>query len=328
MSQYLTHKTQKEKENERKGMIISIVIHSLLLLLMLFYVIKPPEELPTQEGVLIDFGNSKTGKGDNNTNLEQIAEARQTQPEVQEEIVEETVPETSTPPPPTETATNPEVIDDAVTQNIEEAPSVTPDPQPTAEEIAEQKRKAEEARIQRELEEQRRIEEEKRRIEEEKKRLAEEERKRKEAEAQALKDQLDQAFKNSGNGSGQEGEGENTPGGNQGVLDGTPGAPHNDGNSSTGLGDSGIGYDLAGRKMIKSPDISDASQKVGKVAVKIRVDRNGNVISAQYTAKGSTTTDAYLIRKAEQAALKAKFNSNFNAKEVQFGTITFTFKVQ
>jgi outer membrane biosynthesis protein TonB len=96
-----------------------------------------------------------------------------------------------------------------------------------------------------------------------------------------------------------------------------------------GLGNSGepqLG--MSGRKIIFFPTILDNSQKTGRVVVNIKVDKQGNVIWAKATQKGSTTTDSYLFQLAEEAALKTKVNDDPAAAEEQFGTITYSFRVK
>jgi protein TonB len=95
-----------------------------------------------------------------------------------------------------------------------------------------------------------------------------------------------------------------------------------------GKGTSGIGYDLGGRKHRDLPRPNDNSQATGIVVIKIRVDQSGNVAEASYQAKGSTTTDNALVQAAIAAARKAKFDPDSKAPEVQFGSITYNFKVQ
>ena len=70
--------------------------------------------------------------------------------------------------------------------------------------------------------------------------------------------------------------------------------------------------------------VVDNSQKQGVVVVDITVDRNGNVIEANYSVAGSTTNDDYLVNLALKSAYQAKF-SGANATE-QRGSITFRFK--
>jgi TonB family protein len=84
-----------------------------------------------------------------------------------------------------------------------------------------------------------------------------------------------------------------------------------------GLGNRGVKYE---------PTISDNSQKTGKVVVNVCVDKSGKVISAEYTQKGSTTTDSDLRALAERSARKFVFSES--TIEKQCGTITIDFKVR
>ncbi len=115
--------------------------------------------------------------------------------------------------------------------------------------------------------------------------------------------------------------------GDQGARDGDP-SSSNYGDKSYGTGDAGIGYDLGGRKHISLPRPDDKSQQTGTVVIRIKVDKSGSVIDASYSQKGSTTTSSALIDSAIRAAKKAKFTADPSAPEVQFGTITYNFKVQ
>lgn len=129
-----------------------------------------------------------------------------------------------------------------------------------------------------------------------------------------------------GNGNG-EGNGNGT---GKGKGDGS-GDGEGDGNKNgkgvDGGKDKGISYSLAGRKpkAIPSPDYNDDDQ--GKVVVKIKVDRDGNVVDATID-KGTTTSSSTLLNAAKRAARSAKFSKNPDAAEFQFGTITYHFKLQ
>lgn len=87
-----------------------------------------------------------------------------------------------------------------------------------------------------------------------------------------------------------------------------------------------VGGGLKGRGVIFEPKISDNSQKTGRVVIEVCVDRSGNVISSRFTQRGSTTADDYLIKLAEQNAMKYKFAPGETNK--QCGTVTMDFKVQ
>ncbi|HXH19664.1 MAG TPA: TonB family protein [Chitinophagales bacterium] len=115
--------------------------------------------------------------------------------------------------------------------------------------------------------------------------------------------------------------------GDQGDPEGDPSSKNYEGDSK-GLGNVGVGYDLAGRKLLFISPIDENYTETGKVVVNIKVDRSGKVLFAKYTVKGSTTTDPMLIKLAEEAARDAKFSPNSDVAEEQFGTITFTFKLK
>jgi len=87
--------------------------------------------------------------------------------------------------------------------------------------------------------------------------------------------------------------------------------------------DVSIGGGLAGRAVLSRGKISASPQKQGKVVIEVCVDGNGNVVSAQYTPRGSTTSDSELRDKAVSSAQEYKFAPSANAKEC--GRITFSF---
>jgi hypothetical protein len=126
-------------------------------------------------------------------------------------------------------------------------------------------------------------------------------------------------------GGAQQGTGE---GGGLGDGKGTgngPGTGSGDGGGNgggSGKGD-GFGYDLTGRGLRSSVKVSDNSQETGIVVISITVDKNGNVISANGPARGSTTTSANLLKKSKEAAEKMKFSPS--EVEVQKGTMTFRY---
>ena len=95
--------------------------------------------------------------------------------------------------------------------------------------------------------------------------------------------------------------------------------------AGTGLGSSGVSYDLSGRSWRVKPSLTDNSQEFGRVVIEIIVDKYGNVTSATGPARGSTTTSLHLLNKAKDAALRAKFNQDLNDLEERKGSITFVF---
>ena len=83
---------------------------------------------------------------------------------------------------------------------------------------------------------------------------------------------------------------------------------------------------IGGRKLIGKPKMVDNSQKSGKVNVEVCVNQSGDVISANFTQRGSTTNDSELRNKAINWAKQHKFGSSTNEKEC--GTILFNFTLQ
>jgi TonB family protein len=155
-----------------------------------------------------------------------------------------------------------------------------------------------------------------------KKAEAEAEAKRK-AEAEAQKQaEYEKAKKQFGDSFG-DGKGKNDKPGNQGDPNGDPDATKLDG-ISTGSGM--VGGGLGDRGVVFEPKIKDDSQKTGTVVVRVCVNRNGEVISADYTQKGSTTADSELRQIAITSAKKFKFSKS--SVDKQCGTITIDFKVR
>jgi hypothetical protein len=119
------------------------------------------------------------------------------------------------------------------------------------------------------------------------------------------------------------GKGNTDIAGNQGAEDGDPTAKALSGISS---GNGIIGGGLSGRGLSYQPKIKDNSQKTGKIVVKVCVNQQGDVVSAEYTQLGSTSTDFELRQIATQSALLFKFTaSNIDR---QCGTISIDFKLK
>lgn len=122
-------------------------------------------------------------------------------------------------------------------------------------------------------------------------------------------------------------------GGNEGIAggrgdQGAPGGnPDSDNYKGGGTGNSGVAKlrGLTGRSIVRIPSFEDDFNENAKVAVDIKVDAAGNVVSAEYQPRGSTTSDpglkAIAIRKAKQV--------KFNAGSVEStGTLQFNFRLK
>ncbi len=123
-----------------------------------------------------------------------------------------------------------------------------------------------------------------------------------------------------------EGEGITEGDGNQGSPTGSPDSDNYSNVLSQGGG--GVTWNLEGRNPVSLPKPEYKYQVEGTVVVRIRVDRNGKVISAEAGVRGSNTTDTRLLEAARDAALKARFDSNTTAAIQQQGTLTYRFILQ
>jgi TonB family protein len=143
------------------------------------------------------------------------------------------------------------------------------------------------------------------------------------------------ALKNKGNNGG--GDGNSGHAGNEGSPDGNPkthgtgGVGGGDGGGNgpghgpgSGPGAGGYGFSLAGRSVVKPPQLPKDTKEEGKVVVEITVDKNGTVIKAEANGRGTNTNSSMLKTLARQAAFATKFTVSGQEGE-QKGTITIVF---
>ena len=297
---HLQNKELRKYPSERgKGLAGTIIIHLVLLLVLVFvsFSVPPPPEF--EEGIEVNFGTGETGLGD-------------LEPSPVTEQVE------AVPPPPSNESVQAEE-EPLLTQNDEKAPEVKKiDPE------AEKKKK--------ELAGAERIKREALETERKRKELEETERKKIEAEQQRQADIMNRT-KNALAGSKNAGS--------TSISEGVAGGPGNQGTTSGsvdskvrgdggGTGTSGISYDLGGRGLqeeLPNPEYFDY-QEPAIVIVEIRVNRDGKVIQATPGKPGSTTLEGKFLDAAKKAALKAQFKPDPAVKEIQVGTITYTFKLK
>jgi len=119
--------------------------------------------------------------------------------------------------------------------------------------------------------------------------------------------------------------------GDQGKLNGSPNSDSYTGNGGTGNGAGNgvsISRGLQGRKINRFPSFQDDFDENAKVAVDIKVDNAGNVISATIQPRGTTTANASMKAIALQKAKQLKFNPDADGAEEQIGTIVFNFRVR
>lgn len=124
-------------------------------------------------------------------------------------------------------------------------------------------------------------------------------------------------------GSNQAGTGEgNTSGpGDRGVPGGTPGASDYEGSPGNGTG--GISHTLSGREISPKQFVAEFN-KGGRVVVRVKVDREGNIISKSVIS----SPDSRLSEIALQKVSQAKFSKNPSAAPEQIGDITLVFRTR
>ena len=281
-------------EEKKKGIIGTLVIHSIVLVLLIVLGFSAPEPPETEKGILVNFGTDETGLG------------------MIEPSPPPSIEEVTAPLPAESPATSDE--EPLLTQDTEEAPEVKKvDPE------------AEKKRLEQiEAERIRRAELEAERIKKEQEEI---ERKRIEAEQKRQADIMNRTksalagSKNAGTSSRSEGIAGGV--GNQGSPTGSVDS-RNRGEGS-GPGDKGVSYDLGGRGVQRLPLPEYNYQGEGRVVVEVSVDRSGKVTQAVPGIRGSSTLDEYLLRVAKEAALKAQFDADPDAAFIQKGTITYNF---
>lgn len=282
---------------KRKGVLGTVILHTVILVLFIFVAFKAPKPPELEEGILVNFGTDETGLG----------------------FIEPSPPPTqqeAAPPVPAATP-NTQKDEPLLTQNNEEAPEVKKvDPEAEKkrlEKIEADRKIREQAEAERKIREAEELE--RKRIEAEQKRQAD------------IKNRTRDALANSKNaGTTSTSEGDAGGAGNQGVQTGDVNSKNR--GDGSGLGNSGISYSLEGRGVQSLPEPAYKYQSEGRVVVEITVNPAGKVIQAVPGVKGSSTLEEYFLRVAKEAALKATFKPKSDAPQIQKGTITYNFKLK
>lgn len=284
----------KEQKFGAFSTLIFVVITFILLMIFGFSAPYPP---PEEEGILINFGTDELGIG-------KIEPKPSSQPIENEPInQEESIPE------PQQNTDHSE--EEVLTQDFDKTALIEEQKKKKQEE-EEQKRKKQEEKEKKRLE---KIEQE--RIAKEKAEQQLREQKQKE-----INERIAGAFGGKNTQGDNSGEGDTKGNGNQGNPEGDINSQNRIG---TGSGGNGISFSLNGRSSRSLPPPPKIHKTEGKVVVEVTVDQSGNVISARPGVRGSTITDAALLKVAKEAARKAKFNVNKDAPTLQTGTITYLF---
>jgi membrane protein involved in colicin uptake len=292
----MTYKQEEHIENEerdKKVLLFSIGLHVIILLLLflpIFSGLANPRTEPLQ-GVVVDLSYYNEGQGERvteNNNSKPAEKLPAAKPEPAKKVVEK---------PATKVVTAVPVVSKTVVKDEVDVLAAE-----KAKKEAEAKRIAEV--------------EAKKKADAEAKKKAEEA--RKEAEYNKSKSKFSDLFK-SGSSKGNS----DNPDKNAGSVTGEPDATALD-KISTGKGKAGNG--LGGRGIVYEPKITDNSQKTGRVVIRVCVDQTGEVTTAKFTQKGSTTTDSYLVNLALKNSKKYRFTKSDAAE--QCGDISIDFKLK
>lgn len=116
--------------------------------------------------------------------------------------------------------------------------------------------------------------------------------------------------------------------GDQGKPGGNPDSDSFTGSGGTGNSGVAISRGLQGRKIAKLPSFEDDFNENAKVAVDVKVDGTGRVVSATYQPRGSTTSDGGMRSIAIQKAKQIKFTPSESGGEESIGTIIFNFRLK
>ncbi|MBK9420798.1 MAG: hypothetical protein IPN44_07075 [Flavobacteriales bacterium] len=105
---------------------------------------------------------------------------------------------------------------------------------------------------------------------------------------------------------------------------GPPSSTPGDGGSGSFKGKAFEGR-LAGRGLMRGPNITEKPSEGGKVALDIFVDRTGKVTHVGFNLDRSTTTSQVLFNLAKKAALQCTFSPKPDGPAEQKGDMTFIF---
>lgn len=310
------------EENKRKGMLISVALHLLLLLLCLFPYFynnsTPDTEL---SGILVQLGEFDPGNSENiaAVSAEEVSEEETatSESEVSESAEKQS---TESEAPALESPSKDVKVEVAPTEQI-----VAETREDVSEVIAAtkaKKKKLEEEAKKREAKEKAAAKAKKEAAAKAAKEKAEAEAKRKAEEEAAKKAKYD-AQKSKFGSLLSGGAGNSDQSGSEGTPDGDP---NSNALKNLATGSGAVGDGLSDRAILFTPEITDNSQKTGRVVVDICIDASGKVTTAKYTQRGSTTSDKDLIDVAVDGVKQYRFSTS-QAKK-QCGSVIIDFKLK
>lgn len=282
-----------EKKNKRLGLYFTLGYIFIILAILFFWKLKTEVPFEENEGLMVDFGYTDVGLGDEEPNKDN-------------EMNKVAIPSPGNPPFTQNVTEQVLVQDEELTENIE----VPTKPLDKKIVIVENtlKKTTPNTQVSKNSTEKSKVESQ--------------------TEQKPNTNAMFTGFKGTGSGSGSQGN--KTGEGNMGDPSGSKSDNYlgeNTGLGSEGKGSGRISSGLIGRKLNGIPDIKDQSNKTGKIIIRVKVDASGKVIESTFVALGSTITDSDLISKCTQVAKKAKFTPNED-KDVDYGNLVFNFAVR
>jgi len=113
--------------------------------------------------------------------------------------------------------------------------------------------------------------------------------------------------------------------GDQGKPNGNINSDNYTGNGGTGNSGVAISRGLTGKHITRFPSFEDDFNENAKIAVDIKVNESGSVVSAVYSSRGSTSGSATLKAIAIKKAFQLKFNGG---DDESIGTVIFNFRLK
>ncbi len=278
-----------DTRHKKKSFVITTILH-LCILFLLFFIGLGAADPEEASGIAVNFGTTPTGSG-----KVQPTEKIKTAPKQQV---------TETPPPAEET---PELTEELVTQDAEDAPVVEEKPKKKPKPKTKKPKKTP-------------------------KKQSEATKTAKKPDPKPDKSTLDilnsfsKGPKNDGKVEGGEGDDANASG-DKGNPEGNPYANSYYGQPGKGGLGNGVGYGLNGRGKATGSAIKQECNEAGRVVVKIIVNRQGRVIQAIPGVKGTTNSASCLLAPAKKTALTFKWKPDPKAPAKQIGFIEITFSL-
>lgn len=121
------------------------------------------------------------------------------------------------------------------------------------------------------------------------------------------------------------GEGNDAVAGDKGKTEGNPYA--NSYYNKAGLGGNGKGFGLNGRNLQSNGAVTQECNQEGIVVVRITVNQQGQVMTAEPGVKGSTNVHPCLLEPAKKTAFLHRWFPDNNAPTIQTGFVFINFKL-